>query len=200
MAAAIPAQLYDFDRTYLSALHKGDVATEHHLFSYFTPFVQRKLSKYLQSPELVEDAAQETFSRVLVAVQREERVRHPERFGAYVTAVCRNVALEMGRRENRFVALDEAQACRMESFRSPQSAAEATETCERVQKILASLPALDRQLLEAAYLQEDDRESMCRRFGVSAAYLRVLLHRAKRKFSARLLKEAGMGSRTASAV
>ncbi len=195
MAAAIPAQLYSFDGTYLSALHEGDETTEHHLFSYFTPFVQRKLSKYLQTPELVEDAAQETFSRVLTAVQKEERVRHPERFGAYVTAVCRNVAMEMWRREKRFVALDEVKACRSDSFRSPHCAAEAAEIRARVRTILASLPSLDRHLLQAAYLQEEDRASMCKRFGVSAAYLRVLLHRAKRRFSNKLMKDSGSNSR-----
>ncbi len=197
MAAAIPAQLYSFDAGYISALHKGDAETEDHLFSYFTPFVHRKLIKYLQNPELVQEAAQETFSRVLVAVQTQKGVRHPERFGAYVHAVCRNVALEIWRRESRFVALDEAASCRVDSFRSPYSVAEALETSAQVRTILASLPVLDRQLLEAAYLREEDRANLCRRFGVSAAYLRVLLHRAKRRFMASLALRSATRNRPA---
>jgi RNA polymerase sigma-70 factor (ECF subfamily) len=189
MAAAIPAQLYHFDSHYLSALQGGDTETEGHLFRYFTPFVLRKVSKYLQSPELVQEATQETFSRVLIAAQSNHGVRHPERFGAFVHAVCRNVALEIWRRESRFVSLEEANSSPLESCRSPHCAAEAAETAALVRRILASLPPMDRQLLEAVFLEEQDRQDVCRRFGVSSAYLRVLLHRAKRRFTVGVLAQ-----------
>lgn len=198
MAAALPASLYTFDAQYLAALHKGDAETERHLFSYFGPFVERKVGRYLESPDLVEEAAQETFSRVLIAVQGRKSVRHPERFGAFVHAISRNVAREIWRRENRFVALEEAKEPGQERFPNPHRFAESAETAEKVRRVLAKLPNLDRQLLEAVFLRDEDRDGLCRQFGVTAAYLRVLLHRAKQRFMRQINMDGaakGRGSR-----
>jgi RNA polymerase sigma factor (sigma-70 family) len=182
MAAASALDLLTFDAAYLRALHQNDPAIERHFFSYFMPLINRKLRKHLRAPELIQEAAQETLSRVLAAVRSCGRVRHPEKFDAFVRAVCRNVVLETWRREKRFVALDEAKDKMPAPFRCPHAMAEAAETSERVRNVLASLPKFDRQLLEAVFLNEEDRLSVCRRFGVSEGYLRVLVHRAKRRF------------------
>jgi RNA polymerase sigma-70 factor, ECF subfamily len=182
MAAVKTLELLNFDAAYLLALHKGDPEIERHFFTYFTPLIYRKVRKYLRSHDLIQEGAQETLARVVMTVRSRSGVRHPERFGAFVHAVCRNVAMEIIRREKRFVALEEAEQRKPSRFESPHSVAEARETRERVGKILASLPEFDRQLLEAVFLAEEDRSVLCRRFGVSDGYLRVLLHRAKQHF------------------
>ncbi|MGE5325344.1 MAG: RNA polymerase sigma factor [Actinomycetota bacterium] len=190
MASAITVNLLSFDAAYLEALHRGDPETEHHFFQYFTPLIRAKLRKYLRAPELVEEGIQETFARVLVAVRKRDGVRHPERFGGFVHAVCRNVALEMLRSERRFVALEDpdsnGEAEVMERgrgpFRSPHGMLEAAEACERVRKVLAELSPFDRQLLIEVFLDEQDRGQVCRRLGVSRAHLRILLFRARKRF------------------
>jgi RNA polymerase sigma-70 factor (ECF subfamily) len=40
----------------------------------------------------------------------------------------------------------------------------------------------DRDLLRAIFLEEKDKNEICREFGVDREYLRVLLHRAKGRF------------------
>jgi RNA polymerase sigma-70 factor (ECF subfamily) len=40
----------------------------------------------------------------------------------------------------------------------------------------------DRDLLRAIFLEEKEKEEICREFGVDREYLRVLLHRAKERF------------------
>ena len=60
---------------------------------------------------------------------------------------------------------------------------------DRVRKILAVLPARDRDLLRAVFLEERDKDAVCREIGVDRDYLRVLLHRAKDKFKAVYEKE-----------
>ena len=60
---------------------------------------------------------------------------------------------------------------------------------ERVRKILSGLPARDRDLLRAVFLEEKDKDTVCRDIGVDRDYLRVLLHRAKDKFKAVYEKE-----------
>jgi RNA polymerase sigma-70 factor (ECF subfamily) len=56
------------------------------------------------------------------------------------------------------------------------------QTNEQVRRILAQLPEKDRQLLRALFMEEKDKDEVCRQFGVNRSYLRVLLHRAKQTF------------------
>jgi RNA polymerase sigma-70 factor, ECF subfamily len=60
------------------------------------------------------------------------------------------------------------------------------QVAERVRQILEEMPPKEkvRKLLRAIFLEEKDKEAVCREFGVGRDYLRVLLHRAKDKFKA----------------
>jgi RNA polymerase sigma-70 factor (ECF subfamily) len=40
----------------------------------------------------------------------------------------------------------------------------------------------DRTILRAIFFEEQPKEEVCRRFGITRDYLRVLIHRAKEKF------------------
>ena len=51
-----------------------------------------------------------------------------------------------------------------------------------MRNILDDLNARDRELLRAVFLEEQDKDEVCREFGVDRDYLRVLLHRAKGSF------------------
>jgi RNA polymerase sigma-70 factor (ECF subfamily) len=51
-----------------------------------------------------------------------------------------------------------------------------------VRQILNEMPQKDRNLLRAVFLEEKEKDTVCREFGVDRNYLRVLLHRAKDKF------------------
>ena len=72
----------------------------------------------------------------------------------------------------------------------------------KVREILLDLPARDRSLLKAVFLDERDRDEVCREFGVEREYLRVLLHRAKQEFKVEYLKRmtAGMSSNQAETI
>ena len=54
----------------------------------------------------------------------------------------------------------------------------------QVDRILEELPERDRELLRMFFLEEHDKSEICNRFKVPEDYLRVLLHRAKLRFSA----------------
>ena len=60
---------------------------------------------------------------------------------------------------------------------------------QHVREILAGLPARDRALLRAIFLEEKDKDAVCKAMGVDRDYLRVLLHRAKDKFKALYQKD-----------
>jgi RNA polymerase sigma factor (sigma-70 family) len=58
------------------------------------------------------------------------------------------------------------------------------QSAERVRQILHEMPQRDRDVLRAIFLEEKEKDEVCREFGVDRDYLRVLLHRAKDKFKA----------------
>ena len=62
---------------------------------------------------------------------------------------------------------------------------------EKVREILLELAPRDRSLLKAVFLDERDRDEVCREFGVDRDYLRVLLHRAKQEFKTEYVKRIG---------
>ena len=58
------------------------------------------------------------------------------------------------------------------------------QSAERVRRILDGMPKRDRDLLRAIFLEEREKDSVCRELGVDREYLRVLVYRAKDKFKA----------------
>jgi RNA polymerase sigma-70 factor (ECF subfamily) len=62
-----------------------------------------------------------------------------------------------------------------------------------VGEILKDMPVRDRELIKAVFLDEEDRDEVCRKFGVDREYLRVLLFRAKQDFKTEYVKRIGGG-------
>jgi hypothetical protein len=73
---------------------------------------------------------------------------------------------------------------------SPEAMYTAFETRRQVRGVLRQMPSDEGMLLRAVYLEERDRDEVCRELGISRGYLRVLLHRAKQQFRARFTKTA----------
>jgi RNA polymerase sigma-70 factor (ECF subfamily) len=192
--ARTPLQFHAFDAAYIEALCAGDLGTQEHFVGYFTTLLQLKLRSRLQSPQAIEDVRQETFARVLTTLRKENGLRQPERFGAFVNTVCNNVLFEHYRASSRSESLDEEDRPEL-----PATGADAHEIASsrqlqgKVRDILAEMPARDRSLLQAIFLEERDRQEVCREFGVDAEYLRVLLFRAKQNFKTEYLKKMGGG-------
>jgi RNA polymerase sigma-70 factor (ECF subfamily) len=66
------------------------------------------------------------------------------------------------------------------------------QSAEQVRRILDGMPKRDRELLRAIFLEEKEKDTVCRELGVDREYLRVLVHRAKDKFKA-LYEKGQMG-------
>jgi RNA polymerase sigma-70 factor (ECF subfamily) len=173
---------FSFDKAYVERLRDGDPATEHHFFVYFEKLLQIKLRARFISPDKVEDLKQETYIRVIKAVRKEGGVRQPARFGAFVNSICNNVLQEHYRTLGRNQQMDETHDDIADKVLDLEGMMVTQETCERVREILAGLPTKDRELLRAIFLEEKDKDSVCRAIGVDRDYLRVLVYRAKDKF------------------
>jgi RNA polymerase sigma-70 factor, ECF subfamily len=173
---------FDFDEAYFRRLQDRDPITEDHFVSYFTDLLHIKLRSRLRSAQAVEDIKQETFVRVLSAVRSRAGVRSPERLGAFVNSVCNNVLMEFYRSSSRTEQVDENAADPPDKTIDLDGFLVTKQTCEQVRRVLNELPPKDKRLLGALFLDDKDKDQVCREFGVGRDYLRVLLHRAKQSF------------------
>jgi RNA polymerase sigma-70 factor (ECF subfamily) len=190
MASPAVLSSFEFNATYLHSLRQGDPSTEEHFVSHFGPILQKKLRRKVRSTDQISDIRQETFLRVLTILRTEQGVRHPERFEILVLGVCNNVLREVYRQQKRVVQLP-ADFDLPDSFPNPAQWAIAGESGNYVWKVLARLDPDARAILQAALLEEQDREAICRRFGISRNHLRLLIHRAKKTFAIYIQKEMG---------
>ncbi len=179
-----------FNQEYLQRLRDGDPETQRHFTRYFGELLNIKLRNRVRSPHLIEEVRQETFLRVLLIVRR-DGIAHPDRLGAFVNSVCNNVVLEVFRNETRSLPMPESVPEVMDEAPNPESAASSKEQKSQVRGILETLPAKDRDLLRQIFLEERDKDEVCKTFQVDREYLRVLLHRAKARFRAALEQAAG---------
>jgi RNA polymerase sigma-70 factor, ECF subfamily len=183
-------QFTTFDATYLERLQRGDARTAQHFTAYFSDLIKLKLRSRLRSKDAIEDVRQETFVRVLALVRAKDGIRYPERLGALVNSVCNHVLLEYYR-SNRATdsSLDEEQGGRLVAEGVTASGLlEVDEAARLVRTILSGLSERDRRLLQAVLLEERDKDEVCREFGLSRDYLRVLVHRAKQAFKSSYMK------------
>lgn len=177
-------QLFAFDEDYLDRLRKGDPQTELHFVSYFDQLLRIKLRARMLAPDVVDELRQETLRRVIAALRNPGGIHHPERFGAFVNSICNNVLLEFYRSSNRTQPLEDFHLEKTDRVIDVESSVATQEMCRHIRRILDTLPKRDRQLLRAVFLDEKDKDEVCRLFKVDRGYLRVLLHRAKDKFKA----------------
>lgn len=172
-------ELQSFDESYVKRLSAGDFRTQEHFVAYFSELIQLKLRSRLHSPQAIEDVRQETFTRVFAAL-RGGKIRQPDRLGAFVNSMCNNVLLEQYRVSSRDSSLEDEEQIDFPALNvDVLGTIAAKQMSEKIREILEKMSERDRRLLKEVFLEERDKDQVCRDFGVDRDYLRVLLHRAK---------------------
>jgi len=179
-----------FDQAYLIALRDHDQGAEANLVSFFTRPLWLKLHARLRSPQLIEDARQETFLRVIAYFRSGKTLDNPASLPGFVLSVCNNVCHEVLRSHTRHQQMPEEEPDPPDVAMNPEQSVVTEERKEIVTKILSDLSSRDRQLLRRVFLDEADKDEVCGELGVNRQYLRVLVHRAKIRLKAAM---AGTG-------
>jgi len=190
-------EFFAFDKPYVERLRAGDPATERHFVVYFEQLVRMKLRARMLASDEVEDLRQETLIRVFAALRKQGGVRQPERFGAFVNSICNNVLLEYYRSSAKNKPMDDSRLEIPDKVLDLEGILVTKQSSERVRQIVEEMPARDRELLRAIFLEERDKDDVCQEFKVDRNYLRVLLHRAKDKFKVLYKKEQIQAARGA---
>lgn len=176
-------QLYEFDDDYVRRLREGEPWTEEHFVRYFNELLLIKLRSRLRHIEQIDDVRQEVFVRVMRTLRAVDGLRDGRKLGAFVNSVCNNVLLETYRSKKRAEPLDDIAYEQVADTATAADEALVTgETRARVRRVLEQLQPRDADILRALFIEERDKDEICRAFGVDRNYLRVLLHRAKEKF------------------
>jgi RNA polymerase sigma-70 factor, ECF subfamily len=66
-----------------------------------------------------------------------------------------------------------------------------------VHAVIDEMPSKDSSLIRAIFLEERDKDAVCREHGVARDYLRVLLHRAKKRLRQRIGEAPAPAARAA---
>lgn len=183
-------EFFAFDKAYVDRLRSGDPSTEDHFVSYFDQLLRIKLRARLLAADVVNDLRQETFKRVFTALRAQNGIHQPERLGAFVNSICNNVLMEFYRSSSRNQQLEEFHLEKTDKVLDLEGLAVTKQSAEQVRLVLATLPKRDQALLRAMFLEDKDKDEVCREFGIDRDYLRVLFHRAKDKFKAIYQKDA----------
>jgi RNA polymerase sigma-70 factor, ECF subfamily len=182
-------QFQPFDAPYVDRLRSGDPRTQEHFVAYFSELIQLKLRARLRSVQAIEDVKQETFARVLTALRSPSGIRQPERLGAFVNSICNNVLLEQYRANSRVTSIEDESANELpDKAIDVEGAVAAKQMEQKVREILEEMSERDRRIIREVFLEERDKDDVCRDFGVDRDYLRVLVHRAKQSFKSEYLR------------
>ena len=185
-------EFFTFDKAYVERLRAGEPSTEQHFVVYFEQLLRIKLRSRMLTSDQVEDLRQETFIRVIANLRKDGGIRQPERFGAYVNSICNHVLLEFYRSSAKNQPLEDDHMEIPDKVLDLEGMLVTKQSAEQVRRILDAMPKRDRELLRAIFLEEKEKDTVCREMGVDREYLRVLVHRAKDKFKA-LYEKGQMG-------
>jgi RNA polymerase sigma-70 factor, ECF subfamily len=178
-------------------IRQGDVSAESELIRQFEPGLRVLLRRRTGGDHgLLQDLVQETL---LVVIQRlrGQGIDDPQKLAAFAAQTARNLAIASLRKSERQRTDVDSEAT--ERNPDPSSGVLAqTEDLEAglaVRALLRELPqARDRLMLKRFYLQEDDKEIICREMQLSEAAFNQALSRARKRFR-QILEERGFTRR-----
>src|SRR4051794_17435667 len=124
--------------------------------------------------ELAADAAQEAVVTALVGL---ERLRDPERFGAWLIGIGLNLCRRALQERARWARSDAADT--PAPGPGPQEAAEAAQVAERVRAAIAALPAGQRAAVTLFHLGGLSHAEVAGRLGTRPGAVKTRLHKAR---------------------
>lgn len=137
--------------------------------------------RVLGSPDLARDVVQEA---AVAAMTDLERLRSPDRFGAWFCGIALNVSrrwLRQLRSEVPFRRLDLASACP-----DPAEAAEIADTAARVRDAIATLADGQQNAVRLFYLQGLSHREVAAELGISVGAVKMRLHQGRAALTPKL--------------
>lgn len=174
---------FPFDDDYVRRLREGDRETEAHFKKYFDVLLRIKLSGRLRSRSDVDDAMQDVYLRVINSLRSEGGGVHDgHKFGAYVLGICNHRIQELGRKHHDDADIDE-EVIPAEETQFAHLVDE--ERKKRVREMLGWLEGENKReasIIRDLFIDEREKDQICRKWGITRENLRLVVHRALKKF------------------
>jgi RNA polymerase sigma factor (sigma-70 family) len=137
--------------------------------------------RVLGSPDLARDAVQEA---AIAAMTDVERLRSPDRFGAWFCGIALNVSRKWLRQLRSEVPGPHADL--QSAAQDPAEAAETADTAARVRSAIAALAGGQQDAVRLFYLQGLSHREVADELGISVGAVKARLHQARAALAPRL--------------
>jgi len=166
----------------VTAARAGDHAAFAGLIQRHYPMVHALCTRALGDADLARDAAQEAAVTAMLGLAR---LRHDDRFGAWLAGIalnlCRRLLRDRGRSAFSLEALLEDQLISEPAGTDPDPAevVTAAEVTRRIKDAVSALPPGQRQAAEAYYLSGLTQAETAAWLGIPASAVKTRLHKAR---------------------
>ena len=167
----------------VTRVRDGDRAAETEMVERYSRGLRFLLRRKTRDATLSEDFLQETWAIALVKI-RDNGLDNPGRLAGYLCGIANNLALGERRRVNRqrTSVNSEIVALIPDESSNPFRHASRAELCNQVRDLLDDLKKeRDREILKRFYVQEEDKESICKRLDVDGLHFNRVLYRARQR-------------------
>jgi RNA polymerase sigma-70 factor (ECF subfamily) len=159
-------------------IRAGDAGAESELAERYSRGVRLMIGRSLSDASAVDDLCQETLLLTIRKVRSGE-LRETSRLPGFIASIARNLVIGHGRRPRPEPIGDTEPATeptQLEDLISDQRA-------RRVHEVLRELPSpRDREVLFRFYLTGEEKDSICRRLGLSSLHFNRVLCRARDRY------------------
>jgi len=174
----------------VARIGRGDRAAEEEMVAHYGRGLLYLLKRRTGDAELALDLRQDTF---VVAIEklRTAPLNEPERLAGYLRGVALNLVLAHQRKTARRATSVDSDAVEstVDHGKGPYDNVSGDQLGQAVRLLLQELRTpRDREILTRLYIDEEDKESICRGLGVDALHFNRVLFRAKERFRELLLR------------
>ena len=171
-------------------IRAGERDAEREMIERYSRGVGFLLRQLTHDRAQADDLHQETFRLALEKVRAGE-LREPDKLGAFVTALARNLFIAEARRKGKRplqIGVPDGDAEAPEArdpAPGPLTRLIDREEAALVRRLLAELePPRDREILFRFFVAEHGKEEICADFGLSSLHFNRVLHRARQRLKA----------------
>jgi len=172
----------------------GDADAENEFVRRFDRGIRALVRRHCrQGDSAIEDLVQDVFVRVLERL-RAGALREPEALPAYIQTTIVHVTAAFYRKPATDSApVPDGLENNPASDPDPAATAATQQLSRQLRSLLDELPVeRDRKLLVLFYLEEQDKDEVCRTLGIDAGHFHRVVFRARERFRA-LVDRAGLG-------
>ena len=165
------------DQLLVNNIMQGDIDCFECLCKRYYTSLQAVAYAVLMDRHLAEDAVQETFAYVCRNLLK---LRKPEKVGAWLRVICRNIAIDMLKQQRKKKELSQSEAVWISK--------ETDEIDGHIQQALSQLPVSLREVVLMRYFDEMSYQQMGNVLGLSEQAINGRLRRAKKKIEKYLIQ------------